>query len=71
MAVLMKSISAMLCPTVLGQVAMDVVVNPPKSHEPSYESFMKERHETLESLAERSRLVVDTLNEIPGYKVIN
>ncbi|XP_043479458.1 alanine aminotransferase 1 [Leptopilina heterotoma] len=68
MAVLMKSISAMLCPTVLGQVAMDVVVNPPKPHEPSYESFMKERHETLESLAERSRLVVDTLNDIPGYK---
>ncbi|XP_033213453.1 alanine aminotransferase 1 [Belonocnema kinseyi] len=69
MAVLMKSISAMLCPTVLGQVAMDVVVNPPKPNEPSYPNFLKEKTQTLDSLAERSRLVVETLNSIPGIKV--
>ncbi|XP_018344232.1 PREDICTED: alanine aminotransferase 1 [Trachymyrmex septentrionalis] len=68
MKVLLKSISAMLCPTVLGQVVMDVVVNPPRSNEPSYEQFQKEKKETLRSLAERSQLVVDTLNSIPGYK---
>ncbi|KAL6260321.1 hypothetical protein P5V15_007852 [Pogonomyrmex californicus] len=68
MKVLLKSISAMLCPTVLGQVVMDVVVNPPKPGEPSYEQFQKEKKETLRSLAERSQLVVDTLNNIPGYK---
>lgn len=68
MAVLSKAISAMLCPTVLGQVAMDVVVNPPKPNEPSYKQFIKEKIAVLESLAERSRLVVDTLNDIPGYK---
>lgn len=70
MKVLLKSISAMLCPTVLGQVVMDVVVNPPRPNEPSYELFHKEKKETLRSLAERSQLVVDTLNSIPGYKVI-
>jgi len=69
MKVLLKSISAMLCPTVLGQVAMDVVVNPPQSNEPSYALFQKEKEETLRSLAERSQFVVDTLNNIPGYKV--
>ncbi|XP_034944620.1 alanine aminotransferase 1 [Chelonus insularis] len=68
MAVLSKSISAMLCPTVLGQVAMDVVVNPPKPGEPSHEQFIKEKTAVLQSLAERSRLVVDTLNSIPGFK---
>ncbi|CAG5100918.1 Similar to gpt2: Alanine aminotransferase 2 (Xenopus laevis) [Cotesia congregata] len=68
MAILSKSISAMLCPTVLGQVAMDVVVNPPKPGEPSYNQFIKEKTAVLESLAERSRLVVDTLNSIPGFK---
>ncbi|KAF7993478.1 hypothetical protein HCN44_010073 [Aphidius gifuensis] len=68
MAVLSKAISAMLCPTVLGQVAMDVVVNPPKPNEPSYPQFIKEKTAVLESLAERSSLVVDTLNDIPGYK---
>jgi len=69
MKVLLKSISAMLCPTVLGQVVMDVVVNPPQPNEPSYALFQKEKEETLRSLAERSQLVVDTLNSIPGYKV--
>ncbi|KAL6423988.1 hypothetical protein ACFW04_009723 [Cataglyphis niger] len=68
MKVLQKSISAMLCPSVLGQVVMDVVVNPPQPNEPSYEEFQKEKKETLRSLSERSRLVVDTLNSIPGYK---
>lgn len=70
MAVLLKSISAMLCPTVLGQVVMDVVVNPPRPNEPSYKQFQKEKEATLRSLAERSQLVVDTLNSIPGYKVV-
>lgn len=70
MAILLKSISAMLCPTVLGQVVMDVVVNPPKPQEPSYELFQKEKELTLRSLAERSELVVDTLNSIPGFKVL-
>ncbi|CAB0036101.1 unnamed protein product [Trichogramma brassicae] len=69
MAILMKSISATLCPTAVGQAAMDVVVNPPRQGEPSYESFLSEKKSILSSLAERSRLVVDTLNSIPGYKV--
>ncbi|XP_012271679.1 alanine aminotransferase 1 [Orussus abietinus] len=68
LAILHKSISAMLCPTVVGQVAMDVVVNSPKKGEPSYEQFLKEKTSVLESLAERSRLVVDTLNSIPNIK---
>ena len=38
---LMKSISAKLCPSVSGQAAMDVVVNPPKPGEPSYELWKK------------------------------
>ncbi|XP_018392893.1 PREDICTED: alanine aminotransferase 2-like [Cyphomyrmex costatus] len=68
MKVLLKSISATLCPTVLGQVVMDVVVNPPRPNEPSYEQFQKEKEEILRSLAERSQLVNDVLNSIPGYK---
>jgi len=67
MKVLLKSISA-IHPTMLGQVVMDVVMNPPRPNEPSYEQFQKEKKETLRSLAERSQLV-DTLNSIPGYKV--
>lgn len=69
LAVLNKSISATLCSTTVGQAAMDVVVNPPKKGEPSYEQFIKEKEQVLKSLAERSQLVVDTLNSIPGFFV--
>ncbi|XP_050421730.1 alanine aminotransferase 2-like isoform X2 [Adelges cooleyi] len=65
-AMLNKSISAMLCPTVLGQTVMDCVVNPPQPGELSYESFQTEKTSVLESLKERAILVADTFNSIPG-----
>lgn len=49
-AMYFKAISAMLCPTVLGQAALDVVVNPPKPGEPSYEKFLAEKNGVLDSL---------------------
>ena len=64
-AMLQKSISAKLCPTVVGQACMDVVVNPPVSGDPSYESFTAQVEVTLASYAERAKLVADTLNTIP------
>ena len=67
MAMLQKSISAKLCPTVLGQACMDLVVNPPRPGEPSYESWLGEKDRTLSSLARRAKLVADTLNTIPGF----
>merc|ERR1719378_1459853 len=46
---------------------MDVVVNPPVSGDPSYESFTAQVEGTLASYAERAKLVADTLNTIPGF----
>lgn len=40
-AQLVKLLSVRLCPPVPGQAAMDVIVNPPKDHEPSYAQFIK------------------------------
>merc|ERR1711881_742873 len=48
-AMLQKSISAKLCPTVVGQACMDVVVNPPVSGDPSFASFTAQVDETLAS----------------------
>lgn len=45
-AELKKLSSAQLCSSVLGQVCMDTVVNPPKPGEPSYELFIKVSHLT-------------------------
>merc|ERR1712215_362096 len=67
MAMLQKSITAKLCPTVLGQACMDLVVNPPRPGEPSYESWLAEKDGTLTSLARRAKLVANTLNSIEGF----
>jgi alanine transaminase len=61
-----KSISAKLCPTVSGQAAMDVVVNPPHKGEPSYENFVKERDQVLGDLKLKGRLTTETLNSMEG-----
>lgn len=65
-AMLLKSITAMLCPTVLGQSVMDVVVNPPMPGEPSYEQYVNEKKAVLNSLAERAKMVAETFNSIEG-----
>ncbi|KAL8594886.1 hypothetical protein ACOMHN_038449 [Nucella lapillus] len=61
-----KSISAKLCPPVAGQAVMDVIVNPPKKGEPSYEKFMEEKTAVLNKLKEKAKLVTDTFNSIEG-----
>merc|ERR1712013_495473 len=66
MAMLQKSISAKLCPTVIGQACMDVVVNPPREGDPSFSSWKAQVDGVLESLAERAKLVAETLNSIEG-----
>ena len=49
------------------QACMDVVVNPPREGDESYESFAKQKSEILASLAERAKLVADTFNSIEGF----
>jgi len=63
---LIKSVSAKLCPTVAGQTAMDVVVNPPQSGEPSYDLFMKEKNQVLGDLKLKAQMTTATLNSIEG-----
>lgn len=62
----LKSISAMLCPTVIGQATIDCIVNAPKMHEPSYDLFIREKDEILYSLKVRAKLVEDAFNRFPG-----
>lgn len=65
-AMYLKSISAGLCPTVLGQIAMDCIVKPPQPGEPSYETYAAERKCILESLAKRAKMVEETFNSVKG-----
>jgi len=65
-AMLLKSISAKLCPTVIGQACMDVIVNPPKPGEPSHESHKAQKEAVLAGLAARAKLVAETFNSMEG-----
>lgn len=64
---LLKSISATVCPSTIGQACMDVMVNPPRPGEPSYELFIREKHAVLASLKERAKMVADTFNSFEGF----
>lgn len=65
---LIKSISAKLCSAVTGQALLDVVVNPPKPGEPSYDRFIKEKESVLGQLQEKAALTSETYNSIEGIK---
>ncbi|XP_061549774.1 alanine aminotransferase 2-like isoform X1 [Phycodurus eques] len=65
-AQLTKLVSVRLCPPVPGQALMDLVVNPPRPGEPSYDKFMKERTATLSALADKAKLTEEVLNTVPG-----
>ncbi|XP_078139827.1 alanine aminotransferase 2-like [Centroberyx gerrardi] len=67
-AQLVKLLSVRLCPPVSGQAAMDVIVNPPKLHEPSYAQFAKEKSLVLDALAEKAKMTEQILNSVPGIK---
>ena len=45
---------------------MDVVVNPPKPGDESYDQFMEEKTAVLQKLKNKAKLVVDTFNAIEG-----
>lgn len=66
-AMLLKSISAQLCPTTIGQACLDTVVNPPRPGEPSYDLWLKEKTAVLDSLRVRAEMVADTFNSIEGF----
>uniref|UniRef100_A0A673FNF0 alanine transaminase n=1 Tax=Sinocyclocheilus rhinocerous TaxID=307959 RepID=A0A673FNF0_9TELE len=65
---LTKLVSVRLCPPVPGQALLDVVVNPPQPDEPSYDTFIKERTDTLATLAEKASMTQEILNQVPGIK---
>ncbi|XP_078526813.1 alanine aminotransferase 2 [Lissotriton helveticus] len=65
---LLKMLSVRLCPPVSGQAAMDVVVNPPRPEEESYEQFIREKDTVLSSLATKAKLTEDLFNKVPGIK---
>lgn len=61
-----KIASINLSPNVPGQVAMSLMVNPPKPGMPSYDLFKAEKQEILDTLRERAHIMTDGFNSLEG-----
>ncbi|CAH0398953.1 unnamed protein product [Chilo suppressalis] len=66
-AQLYKAISAMLCPTSLGQAAVSCVAAPPMEGDPSYKQWLQEKTAVLRSLKERAHMIAKTFNSMEGF----
>lgn len=63
---LYKVASINLCPNVPGQVALGLMVNPPRPGNPSYELYHREKNALIESLKRRAKLITDAFNKLEG-----
>ena len=65
-AVIYKFVSIMLCAPVIGQCLVELMVNPPKSGEPSYELYKKEYDGIFEGLQQRATALHKAFQEMEG-----
>ncbi|KAF1385312.1 hypothetical protein PFLUV_G00106430 [Perca fluviatilis] len=63
-------VDTMLCTDistpVTGQLALDLMVNPPKPGDPSYDTYTQESLLTLATLSQNAQRVQEFLNDLPG-----
>lgn len=63
-----KFISIQLCPPVLGQCIVEVMVNPPKEGEPSYALYKKEYDGIFGDLKERAYALFEAFKQMEGVE---
>lgn len=61
-----KFISIMLCPPVVGQCLVEMMVNPPKQGEPSFELYNKEYNGIKDGLRERAYALYEAFKKMEG-----
>ncbi|KAF2670453.1 PLP-dependent transferase [Microthyrium microscopicum] len=61
-----KFISIMLCPPVVGQCMVELMTNPPKEGEESYEQYKQEYDGTYEGLKKRANALFDAFKKMEG-----
>lgn len=64
-----KFISIMLCPPVVGQCLVEMMVNPPKEGEPSWELYHKEYMGIKEGLRERAYALYEAFKKMEGVEL--
>ncbi|KAJ1666534.1 alanine transaminase [Coemansia sp. RSA 1813] len=66
MGQLLKLASVSLCPNVQGQMAVDIMVSPPKPGDASYAQYQKEISDIYESMKRRAKKLAAAFNSLPG-----
>ncbi|XP_077086595.1 alanine aminotransferase 2-like isoform X2 [Siphateles boraxobius] len=56
-----------LCPPVIGQIALDVMADPPRPGEPSYTLYTQEVASRLKTLKCNVSRAVEFINDLPGF----
>jgi aspartate/methionine/tyrosine aminotransferase len=69
LAELVKLQSISLCAGVVGQIAVYVMVSPPRAGEPSYERYASERDGVLAALKAKAEILSRGINSIPGMSL--
>jgi alanine transaminase len=65
---LYKAASINLCPNIDGQLTCDLMVNPPKKGDESYEQYQKEKNAILSSMKRRAIKLVEAFNKLPNIE---
>ncbi|KAI9372895.1 pyridoxal phosphate-dependent transferase [Aspergillus egyptiacus] len=63
-----KFISIMLCPPVIGQCLVELMVNPPKEGEPSFELYQKEYNGIRDGLHKRALALYEAFQRMEGVE---
>ncbi|RMD43375.1 hypothetical protein DV735_g1691, partial [Chaetothyriales sp. CBS 134920] len=68
-AEILKFISIMLCPPVIGQCLVELMVNPPKAGDPSFELYDQEYNGIKNGLKERANALYEAFKQMEGVKI--
>ena len=63
-----KFVSIQLCPPVIGQCLVEMMVNPPKKGDPSYELYIQEQSGIAKQLRHRAFALYDAFCEMEGVE---
>ncbi|CAL1709493.1 unnamed protein product [Somion occarium] len=69
-ALIYKMVSVGLCPPLSGQIGVDCMVRPPQPGDPSYPLWKTETDCTHAALAQRTKLMAQRLNALPGISCV-
>ncbi|KAG1888244.1 pyridoxal phosphate-dependent transferase [Suillus subluteus] len=70
-AMMYKMVSVGLCPPLQGQIGVDCLVRPPKEGGESYALWKEETTRIHKVLAQRTKLMAERLNSLPGVSCVD